>query len=202
MRTRDVLRPWLIGLIGIVALAVPADGEVRIHIFDKTTPVVSDQIFEEEAWVLYQEGDSGYLFSVPRERVEKLEIVQDGTVRTLPITSQDGRFRDFRRQVFMAVLEVEDKRVDAVFKRLQDELRNMGTAASAATAGSQPRGPGAAPAPATFSREAEFALALQQERVARLLEEATAVGRRMDRILQRAGKYEISGGKPRYYFYR
>ncbi len=192
------MRGWLIGLIGVVALAGTARAEVRIHVFDQKTPLLTDQVFEEDAWVLYQEDESGYFFSVPRERVEKLEIVQDGAVQTIQITSSGEKFRDFRRRVFMSVLDAEDKRVDAVFKRLQDELRNMGTAASAASAGSQQQGV----APANFSQEAQFALALQQERVTRLLEEATAAGRRMDRILQRAGKYDLSGPKPKYYFYR
>ncbi len=206
MRGGDTMRGWLIGLIGllwVVALAAPAGAEVRIHLFDKATPVVTDQVFEEEGWVLFQEADSGYLFSVPRERVEKLEIVQGGTVRTIQMTpSQQAGVRDSRRRVLLKILEAENKEADTIFKRLQDELRNMQTATSAATVASQPAAPAPGAVKAVFPQEAQMALALQRERVSELFEDVSVVGRRIERIFQQAEKYKLSGPKPKYYFYR
>ncbi len=203
MKKGDVMRGWLIGLIGIVVATGSASAEVRIHLVDKTTPVVTDQIFEEEGWVLYQEGDSGYLFSVPRERVEKLEIAQGGAVRTIQMNpSEGGTFRDSRRRVLLSILGAENKEADAVFKRLQDELRNMQTATSAATVASQPGPSGPGAVPAMSPEEVRMALALQRERVSELLEEVSVVGRRVERIFQQAEKYKGTGPKPKYYFYR
>lgn len=195
------MRGWLIGLIGIAVATGPASAEVRIHLVDRTTPVVSGQVFEEEAWVLYEEGDTGYLFSVPRDRVQKLEIVQDGRTQTVQITPSEEKFRDSRRRVYIAILEAGDKQAEDVFKRLQDEVRNLGTARSASAA-SQPAGPGQPAVTGISSEAALFALALQEEKVNRLLEAAAAIYRRNDRILQRAARYELSGSKPKYYFHR
>lgn len=205
MKKGDVMRGWLIGLIGpiwVVALAVPAGAEVRIHLVDKTTPVVTEQIFEEEGWVLYQERDSGYLFSVPREQVAKLEIVQGGAVRTIQMTpSQEPTSRDSRRRVLLKILEAENKEADAIFKRLQDEVKNM-QATSAATAAPRPGASGPGAAGALSAPEVQMALALQHERVSELLEEVAVVGQRVERITQQTAKYKISGPKPKYYFYR
>lgn len=200
MKRSDILRGWLIGLIGAVALAGPAAAEVRIHLVDKTTPVVTDQIFEEEGWVLYQEGDSGYLFSVPRQRVEKVEIVQGGAVRTIHMgSSQEETFRDSRRRILVKMLEAENKEADTIFKRLQEEVKNMQTATAAATvAGAS--GPGAVKAASPL--ETQMMLGLQRERVAELVEDLSVIGLRSTRIVQQAEKYKVSGPKPKYYFYR
>ncbi len=195
------MRGWLIGLIGVVALAGTARAEVRIHVFDQKTPLLTGQVFEEDAWVLYQEDESGYFFSVPRERVEKLEIVQDGRVQTVQIAPSGEKFRDSRRRVYLSILQAGDKQAEDVFKRLQDEVRNLGTA-RAAGAASQPAGPGQPAVTGISSEAALFALALQEEKVNRLLEEAAAIYRRNDRILQRAARDELSGSKPKYYFHR
>jgi hypothetical protein len=201
MTWSDAMRGWLIGLIGIVVATGPAAAEMKIHLLDKTAPVVTGQVFEEEAWVLYEEEDTGYLFSVPRDRVQKLEIVQAGRVRTVQITSSEAKFRDSRRQVYIAILETGDKRAEDVFKRLQEEVRSLGTARSAATA-SQPAGPGQPTVTGISAQASLFALALQEEKVNRILEEAASIYRRNDRILQRAARYELSKSKPRYYFHR
>jgi len=202
MKTGDVMRGWLIGLIGAVALVAPAAAEVRIHLVDRTTPVVTDQIFEEEAWVLYQEGDSGYLFSVPRERVERLEIVQGGAVRTIQMTPSKGEtIRGSRRRILLKILEAENKEADTIFKRLQDELKNLATTTSAVTAAMQPgaSGPGAARA---MSRQEAQVLGLQRERLTEVLGELTVVGLRIERILEQAAEYKARGPKPKYYFHR
>ena len=202
MKTGGVMRGWLIGLIGAVALVAPAAAEVRIHLVDRTTPVITDQIFEEEGWVLYQEGDSGYLFSVPRQRVEKVEIVQGGAVRTIQMgSSQEETIRGSRRRILLKILEAENKEADTIFKRLQDELKNLATTTSAVTAAMQPgaSGPGAARA---MSRQEAQVLGLQRERLTEVLGELTVVGLRIERILEQAAEYKARGPKPKYYFHR
>jgi len=203
MKTGDVMRGWLIGLIGAVALVAPAAAEVRIHLVDRTTPVVTDQIFEEEAWVLYQEGDSGYLFSVPRERVERLEIVQGGAVRTIQMTPSKGEtIRGSRRRILLEILEAENKEADTIFKRLQDELKNLATTTSAVTVAAQPGASGPGAVRAMSPQEAQMALGLQRERLTEVLGELTVVGLRIERILEQAAEYKARGPKPRYYFHR
>lgn len=203
MRKGDAMLGWLIGLVGAVVLVAPAAAEVRIHLFDKTTPVVTDQIFEEEGWVLYQEGDSGYLFSVPRERVEKVEIVQGGAVRTIQMgSSQEVTARGSRRRVLLSILGAENKEADTIFKRLQEELKNMQAAISGGTAASQPGASGPAAVRAAFPQEVQMALQLQRERISELFEDVSVVGRRVERILQQAEKQRAIGPKPKYYFYR
>jgi len=197
MRRGGMLRGGLIGLIGIAVLAPPASAEVRIYVTGKAAPVVTDQIFEEDGWVLYEENGSGYLFSTPRERVQKIEIVQGGIVRTLQMTPSGERFRDFHRYVFLSVLAAGDKHGEDVFKRIQEEVKNLAATRSAMTVPpQQPGGIGGISPEATV-----FATALQEDRINGLLEEAGVIYRRNDRLLQEAGRYE-RGPKPKYYFYR
>jgi len=189
------MRGWLIGLIGLAVATGPASAEVRIHLVDRTTPVVSGQVFEEEAWVLYEEGDSGYLFSVPRDRVEKLEMVQGGTVRTIEVTAPGQRvFRDFRRRIFSRVVEAQDKIVEEFRKRLQDEAGRVGAAASATNQARQAGG-------AEAAQEVRVTLDIQRERVNETIQEYKRAQEVLDRSLARFSKYRISGPKPTYYFF-
>lgn len=200
MRTAKRVGGWLPGLALALVLAGPAGAEVRVYLLDRTEPIMTAEVFEEGPWLFFREGESPYLFTVARDRVERLEIVRDGAVQTLQITPPgQAAFPDARRQIFVVVLESEDRRVEEVMKKLQEEMQNMATATEAVTA-SQLLRPGAGEA-VTF-QESRAALALQQERVNSVLVEAAAVSRRIDRILERVGKYGVTRPETRYYFYR
>jgi len=200
MRTAKRLGGWLLGLALASVLAGPAGAEVRLYLLDRTEPIVTAEVFEEGPWLFYREGGSPYLFTVARDRVERLEIVRDGAVQTLQITAPGQEaFPDARPQVLLAILDAEDKRVEDVMKKLQEEMQNMVAATSALTASEQPQAGGA---PGVITQEARAALTLQQERVNRVLQEAAAVSRRIERILERVVKRGVTRPETRYYFYR
>lgn len=197
MKKGDVMRGWLIGLIGLILLAGPARAEVRIHLFDTRTPVVTDQVFEEESWVLYQEGDSGYLFSVSRDRIEKLEIVRDGAVLTLQITSRGQRgFKDPIRPILLGVAQIRDKHLEELRKRYEEEVGKIGEAARAANEARQAAG-------ALGPSEALFLLAIQRARAEKTLLEYIQVQFSQGKLLELVGQYrKDTGPKPKYYFHR
>lgn len=191
------MRGWLIGLIGLILLAGPARAEVRIHLFDTRTPVVTDQVFEEESWVLYQEGDSGYLFSVSRDRIEKLEIVRDGGVLTLQISSRGQRgFNGPTRGILLGIAQVRDKLLEELRKRYEEEVSKIGEAARAANEARQAAGE-------RGSSEALFLLDIQRERAEKTRLEYLRVHASQEQLLELVGQYrQDTGPKPKYYFHR
>ncbi len=196
MRGPGMARAWLVGLAAAVALAGPAKAEVRVYLFGQPKPIETEQVFEEGAWVFYYEGESPYLFSVPRDRVERLEIVQQGAVSTLQITPPGQPVSpDFRREILLGIATVQDKRVEDLRKQYLDEITKV---AQIATAPAEAAKAGAAQA----SAEARTALDVLAARAVNLREEYSAAQLRLNFILSQVGKYQAPGPRPEYYFYR
>lgn len=220
MRGPGMARAWVVGLAAAVALAGPAGAEVKVYLFDQTKPIETEQVFEEGVWVFYDEGESQYLFSVPRDRVERLEIVQQGAVRTLQITPPGQPvFPDFRREILLSIAIVQDKRVEDLRKQYLDEVTK---AAQVAPVPAEAPGAGAAQAPAEApkagaaqapseavkagaaqaSAEAPMARDILTARAATFRQEYGAALSRLGFVLSQVAKYRAPGPRPEYYFYR
>ena len=196
MRTSDVVRGWLVGLVGIAVLAVPASAEVRIYVTGKAAPVVTAEIFEEDGWVLYEENGSGYLFSVPRDRIEKLEIVRDGAVQTVQIIEpRQPVFPDFRRRIWLAVAALEAKFVEELKKKGVEEVGKIAGAADAANKARQA-------GDVLAFLEARRALAAASDAARTVSDEYERVLLGRMRTLEQTSMYRDVGPKPKYYFYR
>lgn len=183
---------WLAGLMAIAALAGPAGAEVKVYLLDQPEPIVTAEVFEEGPWLFYREGESPYLLTIARNRVERLEIVRDGAVQTVQITPPgEAVFPDFRRQVFLSIAELLDKRVEELRKQYVDEVSKVATVATAERSGAP-----------QASVEARAAAAIVAERAASLREEYEAARARLEVVLDRAASYRATAPKPRYYFYR
>ncbi len=199
MRKGDVMRGWLMGLTGLTGVLVLAPqvlAEVRIYVTGKTAPVVAAEILEEDGWVLYEENGSGYLFSVPRDRIEKLEIVRDGAVQTVQIIDpRQPVFPDFRRRIWLAVEALQAKVVEELKKRYEDEVGKIAGTADAANKAHQ-AGDVAA------SVEARLALDIARDRARIAREEYNRALAELRRTNAQVARYRDVGPKPRYYFHR
>lgn len=208
MRGLGLVSAWLVGLAAAVSLAGPAGAEVRVYLSDQTKPIETEQVFEEGVWVFYNEGESRYLFSVPRDRVERLEIVQDGVIRTLLITPPGQPvFPDFHREILLSIAIVQDKRVEDLRKQYLDEVTKVAQVAPVpaeavkvgpAQAPAEAPKAGAAQAPA----EAPLAGDILTARAASFRQEYVAALSRLGFVLSRVAKYHAPGPRPEYYFYR
>ena len=196
MRTAKRVGGWLPGLALALALAGPAGAEVRVYLLDRTEPIMTAEVFEEGPWLFFREGESPYLFTVARDRVERLEIVRDGAVQTLQITPPgQAVFPDARRQILLTVAEIQDARVEELRKALEEEVSKIGAAASAVNQAREAAG-------ALAVVEALQALQIQRERADQAHRHYHQARRDLDRTLGRVEVYQAMGPKPRYYFYR
>ncbi len=196
MKKGDVVRGWLIGLIGIAVFAAPVSAEVRIYVTGKAAPVVTAEIFEEDGWVLYEENGSGYLFSVPRDRIEKLEIVRDGAVQTVQIIEPAPPvFPDFRPRIWFTVAALQEKFKEELKKKRDEEVGKIAGAADAVNKARQ-----AGDALAVLEARATLAVARDAARTVRDEYERALLWLR--RTLEQVSTYRDVGPKPKYYFYR
>ena len=196
MKTAKTPGGWLVGLALAFALAGPAGAEVKVYLLDRTEPVVTAEVFEEGPWLFYREGESPYLLTVARDRVERLEIVRDSAVQTLQITPPgQAAFPDARRQILLTVAGIQDARVEELRKVLEEEVSKIGAAASAVNQAREAAGILAAV-------EALQAMQIQRERADQALRQYNQARRGLDHTLGRVEVYRAAGPTPRYYFYR
>jgi len=115
-------------LVGLVATAgtvglgtVPAEAqEWKIYLLGKTEPIVADFYVEETPWVFFHDDQSMYLFAVGCNRVSRVE--RGGTPIPLPACPVE-KLPTTMPRVYVAIMDLEAKRLDDSIARLRDQTR-------------------------------------------------------------------------------
>jgi hypothetical protein len=94
--------------------------EWTIHLLGHTQPVKASFYTEETPWVFFRDDDSQYLFAIGCNRVERVE--RAGAAIPPPACPVD-RLPTTMPRVYMAIMELEAKRLDDSIARLREQTR-------------------------------------------------------------------------------
>jgi hypothetical protein len=94
--------------------------EWTIHLKGHVVPVKATFYTEETPWVFFRDDDSQYLFAIGCNRVERVE--RAGAAIPPPACPVD-RLPTTMPRVYMAIMELEAKRLDDSIARLREQTR-------------------------------------------------------------------------------
>lgn len=191
-----------VGVLALVAAGVrPALGqEWTIHLHGRTVPVTASFYAEDPPWVFFRDDESMYMFAVGCDRVQRVERAgapippPPCPVERLPTTMP---------RVYLAVMDLEAKRLDDSIARLREQTRAyaqavIGTfAATGELFGSDP----AKRAEAELTRQrAQDAVAFLQSQISDTLFEIRLTETRVGALLDASKTYPRSE-RQRFYFF-
>jgi len=132
MSTYRLRLALLVALLGLVpGLAAPAHAqEWKIYMLGKPAPIVASFYAEEAPWVFYRDDESMYVFAVGCNRIKRVER---GGTEIPPPACPVERVPTNVTRVYIAVLDLEGKRLDDAFERLRGITVQFNRAAADAT---------------------------------------------------------------------
>jgi hypothetical protein len=110
-------------LIGLAALGVAAPAEAqewRIFLHGRTVPVTASFYAEETPWVFYRDDESLYVFAVGCDRIQRVE--RGGAAIPPPVCPVE-RLPTTMPRVYLAIMDLEAKRLDDAIARLREQTR-------------------------------------------------------------------------------
>jgi len=90
----------------------------KIYLLGQVDPIVADLYVEDTPWILFHDDQSMYVFAVGCNRVERVE--RDG-VALPPPNCPIEKLPTSMPRVYIAILELEAKRLDATITKLRDQ---------------------------------------------------------------------------------
>jgi hypothetical protein len=108
-----------LGLLGGAAAPAFAQ-EWAIHLFGRAQPVKASFYAEEAPWVFFRDDDSQYIFAVGCDRVERVER---GGAAIPPPACPVERLPTTMPRVYMAIMDLEAKRLDDSIAKLREQTR-------------------------------------------------------------------------------
>jgi hypothetical protein len=123
MTTRALPRPavHLGAALVLLAAASPALAqEWIIHLHGHTTPVAASFYAEEPPWIFFRDDQSQYVFAVGCDRVDRVER---GGARIPPPACPVERLPTTMPRVYLAIMDLEAKRLDDSIAKLREQTR-------------------------------------------------------------------------------
>jgi hypothetical protein len=110
-----------VGLALLGAATSPALAqEWTIHLHGHTVPVKASFYAEEAPWVFFRDDDSQYVFAVGCDRVQRVE--RGGAPIPPPMCPVD-RLPTTMPRVYLAIMDLEAKRLDDSIAKLREQTR-------------------------------------------------------------------------------
>jgi hypothetical protein len=104
----------------VLGLADAAAQEWTIHLHGRTVPVRASFYTEDPPWVFFRDDDSMYVFAVGCDRIERVE--RGGAPIPPPLCPVE-RLPTTMPRVYLAVMDLEAKRLDDSISRLREQTR-------------------------------------------------------------------------------
>ena len=129
MTSRHVSRPRVASLVApllvvaaTLALPLPAARaqEWKIYLLGRTEPILADVYAEEAPWIFYHDDQSMYVFALGCNRIQRVE--RAGRVVPPPPCPVDLLPTTMPR-VYIAIMDLEAKRLDDSIARLREQTR-------------------------------------------------------------------------------
>jgi hypothetical protein len=117
---------WRLGgltaLVGALVATSPgtALAQWRIYLLGKTQPIEASFYAEDAPWVFYRDDQSMYVFAMGCNRVERVE--RDGAPLPPPACPVD-RLPTTMPRVYLAIMDLEAKRLDDNIAKLREQTR-------------------------------------------------------------------------------
>ena len=105
-------------LAGTASRAVAQDWTIHLH--GHTVPVKASYYAEETPWVFFRDDDSQYVFAVGCDRVARVER---GGAAIPPPACPVERLPTTMPRVYMAIMDLEAKRLDDSIAKLREQTR-------------------------------------------------------------------------------
>jgi hypothetical protein len=189
-----------VGLVLLGGAASPAFAqEWTIHLFGHAHPVKASFYAEEAPWVFFRDDDSQYVFAVGCDRVERVER---GGAPIPPPACPVERLPTTMPRVYMAMMDLEAKRLDDSIAKLREQTRAysqavVGTFAATGEFGGDP----AKRAEAELARRRSLdAVAFLQNQIQDTLFDIRLTETRVGSLLDASKTYPKSG-RQRFYFF-
>jgi hypothetical protein len=111
----------LLVVAAVAGQAGPAAAqEWKIYLQGKVQPVVADLYVEDTPWVFFHDDRSMYLFAVGCDRIDRVE--RSGTILPKPACPVE-RLATSAPRVYVAIIDLESKRLDDSIAKLRDQTR-------------------------------------------------------------------------------
>lgn len=183
-RMRWITAAVLALTLGLVA-PVAAE-EWKIHLLGKTEPIVANFYAEQTPWVFYKDDDSQYVFALGCNRISRIE--RDSREIPPPACPVE-RLPTSMPQVYIALVSLEDKRLDDAITRLREQTTAYARAVIGGAIGAEGFGAGVQMTPEDLAlararvatatsflqgqiNDTMFEITLAQQRVGALLDAA------------------------------
>jgi hypothetical protein len=110
-----------VGLVLLGAAVSPAIAqEWTIYLHGHVSPLRASFYAEETPWVFFRDDDSQYVFAVGCDRVERVER---GGARIPPPACPVDRLPTTMPRVYLAIMDLEAKRLDDSIAKLREQTR-------------------------------------------------------------------------------
>ena len=117
----SVVAALLVTAAAVVLSPMPAGAqEWKIYLLGRTEPIVADYYAEETPWVFYHDDQSMYLFALGCNRIDRVERAGQALAR--PACPVD-RLPTTMPRVYLAIMDLEAKRLDDSIAQLRDQTR-------------------------------------------------------------------------------
>jgi hypothetical protein len=111
----------IIWCLMVAATAVPAAAqEWKIYLLGRIDPVVADAYVEDAPWIFFHDDKSMYVFAVGCNRVDRVE--RNGVPLPAPACPIE-RLPTTMPRVYIAIIDLEGKRLDDAIARLREQTR-------------------------------------------------------------------------------
>jgi hypothetical protein len=187
-------------MAAILAVAWSADAQQwKIYTLGRVDPIVADFYVEDTPWIIFHDDQSMYVFAIGCNRVERVE--RDG-VALPPPNCPIEKLPTSMPRVYIAIMDLEAKRLDDAVVKLRDQTRAYAEAVLGSLAAvrglSQPGGPEVAVRQLEVTR-ASTAIGFLQTQIADTLSDIRIIDLRVGKLLDAAKTFPASE-KQRFFF--
>lgn len=187
-------------LAAILAVAWSAEAQQwKIYLLGRVDPIVADLYVEDAPWILFHDDRSMYVFALGCNRVERVE--RDG-VALPPPNCPIERLPTSMPRVYVAIMDLEAKRLDDAIAKLREQTRAYAEAVIGSIAAT--RGFVQATGVETSAREVELsrataAIGFLQSQISDTLGDIRLIDLRVGKLLDAAKSFPPSE-KQRFFF--
>jgi hypothetical protein len=120
MRARGLL--VVLGVVGLGLAGPPAAAaqEWKIYLNGRAQPIAASFYAEETPWVFFRDDESMYVFAVGCDRIQRVER---GGAPIPPAVCPVDRLPTTMPRVYLAVMDLEAKRLDDSIAKLREQTR-------------------------------------------------------------------------------